>query len=77
MSTRTLESNKKKAKLNVEAAYKKFGPKIYRRCLRMLSDDSEAKDAMHDVFVKLIKNYEAGEPENLNALLLTIATEIF
>jgi RNA polymerase sigma-70 factor (ECF subfamily) len=38
--------------------YKQFGPVVYRRCLRLLSDREAARDATQEVFVKLLKKPE-------------------
>ncbi len=35
--------------------YRRWGPLIHRRCLALLGDEQEAKDAVHDVFVKLAR----------------------
>jgi len=42
----------------VAELYKQFGPVVYRRCLRLLSDREAARDATQEVFVKLLKNPE-------------------
>jgi RNA polymerase sigma-70 factor (ECF subfamily) len=36
--------------------YNKHGPRVYARCLYLLRDKEEARDAMHDVFIKAGKN---------------------
>lgn len=36
--------------------YTKFGSRVYARCLYLLRDKEEARDAMHDVFIKVQKN---------------------
>ncbi len=38
----------------VVALYREFGPVVYRRCLRLLSDRAAAQDATQEVFVKLL-----------------------
>jgi RNA polymerase sigma-70 factor (ECF subfamily) len=38
------------------AAYRTFGPAVYRRCLRLLRDREAAKDATQEVFVKLVRD---------------------
>jgi RNA polymerase sigma-70 factor (ECF subfamily) len=39
--------------------YRKFGPVVYRRCLRLLRDRAAAQDATQEVFVKLLGQLEA------------------
>lgn len=36
--------------------YRKYGPAVYRRCLRLLRDREAAKDATQEVFVKLVRD---------------------
>jgi len=35
--------------------YRRFGPVVYRRCLRLLGDREQARDATQEVFVKLLR----------------------
>jgi RNA polymerase sigma-70 factor (ECF subfamily) len=39
--------------------YRKYGPVVYRRCLRLLRDRAAAQDATQEVFVKLLGHLEA------------------
>jgi RNA polymerase sigma-70 factor (ECF subfamily) len=44
--------------------YREYGPLVYRRCLRLLRNADEARDATQEVFVKLLRDIdrlEAGE----------------
>ncbi|HEX4621951.1 MAG TPA: sigma factor, partial [Myxococcaceae bacterium] len=41
--------------IDVEAAYRQYGPMVVRRCRKLLQDEAAAVDAMHDVFVQLIR----------------------
>lgn len=36
--------------------YARFGPVVYRRCLRLLGDREEARDATQQIFIKLLKS---------------------
>ncbi len=38
------------------AHYERFGPAIYRRCLKLLRDPDRARDATQDVFLKLTRD---------------------
>jgi RNA polymerase sigma-70 factor (ECF subfamily) len=51
----------------IQEIYEKYGFLIYRRCLNILHDDAEAKDAMQEVFLKLIKNY--GKIRNTESIV--------
>lgn len=42
----------------VDALYRRYGPVIYRRCLRLLRDPEEARDVTQDVFIKLMHELE-------------------
>jgi RNA polymerase sigma-70 factor, ECF subfamily len=41
--------------------YREYGPAVYRRCLRLLKDREQAKDATQEVFVKLVRDIEKME----------------
>ncbi len=36
--------------------YRRFGPAVYRRCLKLLRDREAARDATQEVFVKLVRD---------------------
>jgi RNA polymerase sigma-70 factor, ECF subfamily len=61
--------------VDVESAYRAHGPMVLRRCRRLLRDEAKAVDAMHDVFVEMLRRREIldGAP---TALLLTMATNV-
>jgi RNA polymerase sigma-70 factor (ECF subfamily) len=40
----------------IEGLYRRLGPFVYRRCLRLLRDPERAKDATQEVFVRVIRN---------------------
>ena len=58
--------------VDLDAAYRQFGPMVYRRCARLLDDEHEAIDAMQEVFVMLLKH--DGEVTQLGAFLHVLAT---
>lgn len=43
--------------------YERYGAAVYRRCAYLLRNDEEAKDAMHDVFIKVGQNLEGFRGE--------------
>jgi RNA polymerase sigma-70 factor (ECF subfamily) len=47
--------------------YREFGPVVYRRCVRLLGDREAARDAVQEVFVKLLRE-EALEGDGERAL---------
>ncbi len=47
----------------IERLYKKHGPMVYRRCRAILGDEEEARDAMQEVFIRLLKNIDAFRGE--------------
>lgn len=38
--------------------YRRYGPVIYRRCLKLLRDDAEAQDAAQEVFVRALTHLD-------------------
>jgi RNA polymerase sigma-70 factor (ECF subfamily) len=55
--------------------YKKYGPVVYRRCLRLLRDQAEAQDATQEVFVKLLKHKEKlADPEVAVPWIFSVAS---
>lgn len=40
----------------IEALYRKLGPFIYRRCVKILRDPDRARDATQEVFVRVIRH---------------------
>jgi RNA polymerase sigma-70 factor (ECF subfamily) len=49
---------------------------VLRRCRTLLRDPAKAEDAMHDVFVSLIRNEDRLRDEAPGALLLRVATNV-
>lgn len=62
--------------IDVDAAYRRYGPLVRRRCEQMLRDPEEARDAMHDAFVRLARRRDDYEPHALGGLLYRIATSV-
>jgi len=62
--------------IDVEEAYGKYGPMVLRRCRRILKDEGRALDAMHDVFLQLLRRGDGAEAERPGSLLLRIATNV-
>jgi RNA polymerase sigma-70 factor, ECF subfamily len=62
--------------IDVEAAYRRFGPMVLRRCRQLLRDEHQATDAMQDVFVQLLRNRDHLEDRGMSSLLYRIATNV-
>ncbi len=60
--------------LDVAALYDKYGPMVLRRCRRLLRDEAQAADAMHDVFVQVLKSNRRLTGQAVSSLLYVIAT---
>lgn len=57
------------------ALYKEYGPAVYRRCLRMLRDPEQAKDATQEVFMKLVRDMERlADRETILPWIYRVAT---
>ncbi len=62
--------------IDVEATYERYGPMVLRRCRALLRDEERAVDAMHDTFVRLLRNRRRLEDRGLASLLYRIATNV-
>jgi RNA polymerase sigma factor (sigma-70 family) len=61
--------------IDVDAAYRRYGPMVLRRCRYLLRDEEKAVDAMQDVFVQLIRHRELTS-DALSSLLHRMATNV-
>ncbi|MEO1273465.1 MAG: sigma-70 family RNA polymerase sigma factor [Myxococcota bacterium] len=62
--------------IDVEAYYRRYGPMVLRRCRSVLSDEEQAVDAMHEVFLKLLQSAERLEDRAPSSLLYRMATHV-
>jgi RNA polymerase sigma-70 factor (ECF subfamily) len=62
--------------IDVAALYRAYGPLVLRRCRRLLRDEAKALDAMHDVFVEILKRRASLDDRAPAALLLRVATHV-
>ena len=60
--------------IDIKALYEKYGPMVIRRCRSILKDPEDAMDAVHDVFVNLMKNETRLHGKYPSSLLYTMAT---
>ena len=60
----------------VEELYRRHGPMVLRRCQRLLRDREKAVDAMHDVFVEVLRREGSLDVEHPSALLFRTATNL-
>jgi RNA polymerase sigma factor (sigma-70 family) len=59
---------------NAASLYVELGPTVYRCCVRILHDREAAHDAMHEVFVRLLKDVGSFEDrEKVLAWILRVA----
>lgn len=58
--------------VDIDGYYRQFAPMVYRRCRHLLGDEEEARDAMQEVFVELMK-FE-GEIRSPSSFLYVMAT---
>ncbi len=49
---------------------------VLRRCRSMLKSEAEAVDAMHDVFVELLRRRDSLDAESGSSLLYRVATNV-
>ncbi len=62
--------------IDVEAAYRRYGSMVLRRCRRLLRDEEKAVDALHDVFVNLLRAEARLDGEGPASLLMRMATNV-
>ena len=62
--------------IDVEATYERYGPMVLRRCRTLLRDEERAVDAMHDTFVRLLRNHDRLQDRGLSSLLYRISTNV-
>ena len=62
--------------IDVAAWYEKYGPMVIRRCRKILGNGEDALDAVHDVFVKLLKGEPRLHGSFPSSLLYTMATNV-
>ena len=71
-----LHSIVNKMAINITAWYEKYGPMVIRRCRKILRNEEEALDAVHDVFVNLLGEKKRLHDRFPSSLLYTMATNI-
>ena len=62
--------------IDITAWYEKYGPMVIRRCRRILGNGDDAMDAVHDVFVNLLRAQPRLHGQYPSSLLYTMATNI-
>jgi RNA polymerase sigma-70 factor (ECF subfamily) len=62
--------------IDVAAHYRIHGPMVLRRCRALLRDEDAAVDAMHDVFVQLLRHGERLDLRRPASLLLRMTTNV-
>lgn len=62
--------------INVEEFYTRYGPMVLRRCRKLLRDEEKARDAMQEVFVKVLINKKRLKNQYPSSLLFRIATNV-
>ena len=62
--------------VDIESFYRLHGPMVLRRCRRLLRDEAKAVDAMHDVFVEILRRKDTLDATSPAGLLLTTATHV-
>jgi RNA polymerase sigma factor (sigma-70 family) len=62
--------------IDVESFYRRYGPMVLRRCLKLLRSEAQAQDAMQDVFVSILSHESRLDETAPSALLLRIATNV-
>ena len=56
--------------------YQQFGPMVFRRCRALLRDEEEAREAMQDVFVEVLRRGETLVVDAPSSFLYRTATNV-
>ena len=62
--------------IDVAAWYEKYGPMVIRRCRKILGNEEDVLDAVHDVFVILLREESRLDNRFPSSLLYTMATNV-
>ena len=62
--------------IDINAWYEKYGPMVMRRCRKILKNEEDSLDAVHDVFVNLLNEEPRLHDRFPSSLLYTMATNI-
>ena len=62
--------------IDIAAWYEKYGPMVIRRCRKILGNGEDALDAVHDVFLNLVRAESRLDDRCPSNLLYTMATNI-
>jgi RNA polymerase sigma-70 factor (ECF subfamily) len=62
--------------VDIESLYRAYGPLVLRRCRRLLRDEEKALDAMHDVFVEILRRRERLDARGLGSFFQRVATNV-
>jgi RNA polymerase sigma-70 factor (ECF subfamily) len=69
------ERHERDHRARVIRLYREFGPVVYRRCVRLLGDKEQARDATQEVFVKLLREEKlTGEGTEVLPWIYRVAT---
>jgi RNA polymerase sigma-70 factor (ECF subfamily) len=62
--------------IDLDAWYRRYGPMVHRRCLRLLGDEQQAVDAMQDTFVQILRASGRLHGQAPSSLLYRTATNV-
>jgi len=62
--------------VDVEEFYRRYGPMVLRRCRALLRDEELAVDAMHDVFVEVLRRTHQLDLDSPSSFLYRTATNV-
>jgi RNA polymerase sigma factor (sigma-70 family) len=62
--------------IDVTAWYRAHGPMVLRRCRTLLKDEELARDAMHEVFVQVVRREDRLIDQAPSSLLYRMATNV-
>lgn len=62
--------------IDVDHYYRRYGPMVLRRCRSLLRNEEDARDAMQETFIKLVRYRERLDDRAPSSLLYRMATQV-
>ncbi|MEO0459619.1 MAG: sigma-70 family RNA polymerase sigma factor [Myxococcota bacterium] len=62
--------------VDVDDYYRRYGPMVLRRCRTLLRNEEDARDALQETFIKLVRYQDRLEDRAPSSLLYRMATHV-
>ena len=71
-----MKGNNQANREKMSGLYETYAPMVFRRCLYMLRDESEAQDMMQNVFLRVFEHWDRLDATQPSSLLWNTATRL-